>query len=572
MLTLLKRTWARHWLIIIVAVLLGWLTYWPHLAYQKKLGDDYQGVTKSFIDDDLYYLARGQDVIDGHATLANPCLAEHKSDPPMQFWLPDYLLSKPLAILGIKVVAGYNFYSWLLPLITVLLVYSACYGLVGSRKLALTGALFLQASLFFKLGGRLPSPGLNFIFWLTLFNLLLAWLKTDKKIWAVLSSLNLGLLFYIYPYYWTYALILLVLLALGGKIWLADFKLKPYWYVLGGALIIGSGYFWELWQASQLPTYAESMIRLGLLNTHFPSGLKITALALLLGAGLAVFLRKKIIQNNSIFILLLAGVVSALIAVNQHVLTGQNLEFSSHYWQISAFIFTAAALYGLQFLFYKIFSLPARRAASQILLGLIFFWSALVIWQTVTAASAVEAVDRYRQNYAPVFAWLKANTATDDVIYANPDLSAYLPIYTAANVYYNQACTLFFLSDAEAQSRFAIQKYFDGLSDEKILEAERSIWGTRYINEYAHHQSKNKLRKTIGLKPVDYEKIPPAEFERIKALLQEIKALDFRTALRGYRADYILWDKNSDPHWQLDRYNWLEQVYDDGNFVIYKIN
>ncbi|MDP2586617.1 MAG: hypothetical protein Q8P32_02480 [Candidatus Komeilibacteria bacterium] len=572
MLTPLKRTFTRHWLIIVIALLLGWLTYWPHLAYQKKLGSADQGITKSFVNDDLYYLTRGQDVIDGHATLANPCFLEHKNDWPMQFWLPDNILSKPLAILGINVVNGYNFYSFLLPLIAALLIYSTIYVLVGSRKLAIIGVLFLQAGLFFEQGGRLPSPGLNFIFWLTLFNLLLAYLKNNKKLTGILATLNLGLLFYVYPYYWTFGIILLVLLIILGKICLADFKIKNYLYILLGALIIGSRYFWELWQTSRLPAYDEAMIRLGLLTTHFPSGLKITVLSLLLVTGLVILLKKKIIQLNSFFILLLAGVLSALIAVNQHVITGKNLEFSSHYWQISAFIFVCTAIYCLQYLLYRFCRLGIKRPLRKILLWLMIIWSAVVMGQAIRATGPIESPDFYRQNYAPVFNWLKANTAKDEVVYANQDLSVYLPIYTANNVYYHQTCTLFFLSDAEVQSRFAMQKYFDNLGTEDILKYERSIWGTRYINKYAHNQSKNKLRKIIGLKPVDYVRIPEAEIERVKTLLAEIKTLDFRTALRGYRADYLLWDKNSDPHWQLDRYDWLEQLYTNDNFTIFKIN
>lgn len=572
MLTSLKKIIARHWLIIVIALLLGLAVYLPKLFWQNNLGTAYQGVTKSFIDDDLYYLTRGREVIDGHANLASPCFSEHKDGWPMQFWLPDYLLAKPLAILSVNVVSGYGFYSFLLALLTVILAYTAIYALVGSRKLAIAGALLLATVLFFPLFWRLPSPGLNHVFWLSLFNLLIQHLKRGKNCCLILAALNLGLLFYIYPYYWTWYFILLALLILVELFWLKNGLWQKHLLMLGGALIIGLGYFWELFKSFSLPEYNDALTRLGLLNTHFPSGLKIIVLAIVLSALLFWLLRKKIVTLNPLLILLLSGTISAGIAVNQHVLTGKNLEFSSHYWLPSAYIFVFTGVYCFQYLLYKYCPLTVRRTVRKAALGLMIIWSALTVFQEVKTAGAALPQDFERQSYAPVFAWLNANAATDAVVYANQDLSVYLPIYTAANVYYNQTCTLFFLSDAEVQSRFAIQRYFDGLSDEKILEAERSIWGTRYINAYAHNQSKNKLRKVIGLKPVEYEKIPPAEIERIKALLAEIKTLDFRTALRGYRADYLLWDKNSDPHWQLDRYDWLEQVYNDGNFGVYKIN
>jgi len=203
---------------------------------------------------------------------------------------------------------------------------------------------------------------------------------------------------------------------------------------------------------------------------------------------------------------------------------------------------------------------------------LLIGWSSIVIWQTVRTTSAIEPVDKYRQTYAPVFTWLNAQTQKESVIYANQDLSVYLPIYTANNVYYNQTCTLFFMTDAEVQERFAVSKYFDPLDEEGILKYERSIWGTRYINEYAHNQSKNKLRKIFWLKLVAYEKIPAAEIGRIKGLFEDIKKTDFEIVLKKYRVDYLLWDKNSDPLWQPDRFDFLDEVYNEGNFIIYGVN
>ncbi|MFA6304881.1 MAG: hypothetical protein WCV73_00135 [Patescibacteria group bacterium] len=562
----------KHWLAILIALLLGVLAYLPHYIFVNQSGSDFKGVFKSLIDDDLYYLMRGQDVIDGHATLANPCWLEHKNGPPMQFWLPDYLLAKPLAILGIEINQGYQFYAFLLAIISFLLVYWIIWRLGQSKKLALAGTLLLLGVLFFRMLTRVPSPAFNFIFWLSLFALLLNYLETSKKSWLIWSVINLGLLFYIYPYYWTYYVIFLVVFMFFGKLLLFDFKIKNYLLVLSGALIIGSGYFWEMWQSAQLDFYADSMTRLGMLATHFPSGFKIVILGLLILSVIIFFVKKKIVPLNSLSVFLGSAVVACIIAVNQHVITGKNLEFSSHYWPLSAVVFVFTCAYLAKFILDKISKTIWVTTIKIILLLVLAVWSISRIVIVVKSTSKPEAIDIYRQNYSSVFNWLKQNAPKETVVYANTDLSVFIPIYTSNNVFYNQTCSLFFVSDAEVQERFAINQYFNPISENDLLKFERSIWGTRYINYWAHEQSKNKLRKIFLIPAHDYPRIPETEIVRIGSLINEVKKSDFRDVLKKYQVDYLIWDKNKDPHWQLDRYDFLKTVYSSENFEIFQFS
>ena len=193
----------KHYIAIILSLIVGGLTALPQILAIQKV-DNFQGLYKSINNDEPYYMARAKDVIDGHSMLANPFIYEYKDSYPMQFWLPDYILAKPLAILNIDLHLGYLFYDFLLPFVLTILTYSIAFRLTGSRTFGFLGAVFLHLTNHIYIFNRAPSPQLNFIFWLLLF---LCWLKFLEKPNfknIAMTGLSFGMLFHIYTYYWTF--------------------------------------------------------------------------------------------------------------------------------------------------------------------------------------------------------------------------------------------------------------------------------------------------------------------------------------------------------------------------------
>ncbi|PLX27415.1 hypothetical protein C0583_03830 [Candidatus Parcubacteria bacterium] len=46
---------------------------------------------------------------------------------------------------------------------------------------------------------------------------------------------------------------------------------------------------------------------------------------------------------------------------------------------------------------------------------------------------------------------------------------------------------------------------------------------------------------------------------------------DFYDILNEYRLDYILWDKDLNPGWEIDKYDFVEEIYNKNNIFLYKI-
>lgn len=561
----------QHSAVIVIALVLGLFTGGV-LTFGGQNIPGFSGIYRQVLDDQLYYVTRAHEVTDGHSFLSNPYLSEHKNTEPMQFWLPDYLLATPLGFFGISVEQGYLAYSFIFPVVLFLLTYAIVFLLTRFRLFSLLTTSFLHIGLFLITFARIPSPQFNFVFFEILLLSLLLYFDSKKLRYAILTALSFGLLFYLYPYFWTFVAATLGIFLVFGFFSRTDIQIRTVLAIFLGGFILGSQYFWSLIEASRLSFYTETVERVGMVHTHFPSGFSIVAFALLTLSVFAWALWKRILRIDAISLLFLSGVFASIVAVNQHVITGQNLEFSSHYFLPSIYWFVLTVAYIVS-RFVITYDSKWIRNITLCILGVIVVIS--IVQQSITftrLAFSYTPTDVSTQRYAPVFDWLKMHTKKDDVVFANPLLSQYIPAYTSNNIYSSGYAILFFLSNTEAEERYIINHYWDNFTPEYIAANERSIFGAGYLDEYAHNQSKNTLRKVLRLPSVSYERIPASAIARVMVEAKAIQAESFQGAIEHYRADYIVWDMSLDPVWKLERYPFLETLYQSGDVVVYKVN
>jgi len=559
----------KEWSVILLALIVGFLTGYPQLLAIEKLGNDFRGIYQINSSDELYYLVWGQEAIDGHYYLANPYIYEHKGGPPFQFWIPAYILARGSELLSLSLPQVYIAYDFFLPAILVLLTYLVIRLLTENRLLSLSGTILLHLGIFFNIFNRPISPQFNFIFFLSLFIFLVAYLKKRKNVWLILACFNLGLLFYIYPYYWTYYFTLLPLFAIINYLFLKNkLTAKNIALVIILAFLIAIPYFVQVYQNLQVPFYNEVLKRLGMINSYFPSGPKIilpmTALLLIFG----LFWQRGLVRLEPLSIFLVLAVISTGIVTNQHILTGKNIELASHYLLLSVFIFIFAGLYLIE---------RFLKEKGRTLLPAVFFLLVTIL----SLSQALTVFDKQKnptpslvswQRYGPLLVWFRENTELDEVVFASAELSAFIPAYTHNNVFYVREANMHLMSDQEVIRRFIINNYFQEPLDRKfLLENERSIWGVFYINRDLHFQLWNKIRKALGLSEKILPRFPEDEIKKIILLASEIKKLDFQKVISSYRIDYLVWDTRKNPEWKLNKIMGLEKVNRIEEFEIYKL-
>lgn len=565
------KRFQKHYLAILLALLVGILTFAPQYIAIRNMGENFQGIYPVNNDDEIYYLVRAKDIVDGNNSLSNPYLYEHKNGDPMQFWLPDYILAKPLEWFNISVEKGFTGYDFILIFILTLLTYSIIFILTNDKIISLAGTTFLHIGQFLYFFDRPTSPQFIFIFWLLTLLFLIEYLKSKNKSYYLLTIISFGFLFHFYPYFWTFFVVLLSVFIFLSLFNDRKFNFKPYIYIIIGAVIIGIPYFISLFNSMNNQNYNESIYRLGMVDTHFPSGLKIVFISSFLLFVWFICYKKKLITINKISILLVAGLFATIICVNQHIITGKNLEFSSHYLPISIFWYVISSSY----LTIKIISIDKFKKYKQkiglIVLSIIIIYSAIEARQLFLKNSVPHKGEVEVQKYASLFDWLNEHTEKESVVYASQGISHLIPLYTANNIFYAREANLFFLSNEEVYERFIINNYYKDFTVEFILENERFLWGAHYRDENGHTSSKNKFRKILTLEPIKFDRVPDDKINEVLSLAEQIKSKTLEENLAKYRVDYLIFDNNND-FWLKEDLNFAELVSNDNGFFIYKVN
>ncbi len=572
----LNKLIKTHWAIFGLALVVGCLIVLPQLFYIFTV-DDFQGILNiSFHDDEQHYLARVQDIIDGHPTLGNAYIYEHKDKPPMQFFLSEWLLAQPLKLFNVSAPIGFVFYDFIFPFVIVLLTYWCAFLLTRSRSAAFTTCAFLTVLVYLHILGRPVSPQFILTFWISQLILLVLLLRSTRlrKLFVGLCAVNFGLLFYVYPYYWTFYGSLLALFIVLLYVYKFPDLGKKVLMILGAGIVLGIPYFMYALQASQFAEFQEIMVRQGLIYSHFPSGIKIIIPCASLLALYVFFIKRKLLRVSPVSLLMIAGLTAALITVNQHVLTGRNIQFASHYAMGAIFW----SVFSLAFLLKEVpLKEVMNRALNMAITAAVLFLvsGTLFVFIRMNFLDIKEMVETFPgsdlQRYAPALDWLNKNTEKDEVVYVNQLLSYFVTVYTRNNVLHSPYVNFYLMSDEEIAERFTLTNFFENINENFVKKNFTAIYGDGYESEYQHAVQENKVRKVLGFKEREVEEYPEIVISNYLNTAARVKEAGFREGLKKYRVSYIMWDKNQNPNWRLGDYGIDEALFSDNNIYIYSL-
>lgn len=560
-----------HSAALILAAIVASLTAFPQLIAEERMGSAYQGVHPVVIDDQLFYLVRAHETFDGHPTLGNPYLAEHKDTPGMQFWIPDMILAYLASFVG-GLHAGTIFFDFLFPFLIVSLSYAIIFVLSRDRLFAIAFAALLDPGIVFLPFLRTPNQQLFTVLLATSLCLILALKHTNTR-WAIAATLLGASLFYIYPFYWTYWVVIMLIACGASYVFIRETKAHQMLAaVFCGASLLAIPYFMQMYQASKISYYAESLQRIGVIATHFPSGVII-----LMYASIALILMawcwwKKILPLNSLFIFMASTAVAGIVVVNQHVITGSNFYFAGHYTIFVQFM----SMFGIAWCFsaLSVRYIPEKyvHVIRWIFAMLLILFALSRVIAPVLSLATPQPPDVAAERYGPVLTWLDTHTKTDDVVYANQTLSPYIPAYTRDNVFYSTWADVAYLPQSEVDARFIGTRYFDPtFTRDMILNFEIDVLGAPYLGEYQHTVMINKLRKFFGLAPLPTERYPEEIIQKLLTEAKRVREGTFKDALQGYRVDYLVWDTRADPLWKIPKTSGLIKLYEANDIAVYSV-
>lgn len=532
----------------------------------------YRGMYVSAASDEEHYVSIIREVSEGRVLHQNTYLLEEKNAPVnILQWgdVPAGLLFRlwPWGVGAFVLVlkwVGVFFTSWLLLLFLERAVPSLTR---GWRVAATTGFFVLPAFLgpaivprmWEAVQGqgpwreflgtiRLTNPVLTAVVWVGSFVTLERLFREARWSHAFRHGVVLGLLAWLYVYFWMFAMVatgLAALWRLGTRGWQ-----EGRWYVL--ALLVSG-----LIAAPYWGIVAHSMAQAAYqVSIDVPSHAFILEWSVIASVGIFAlwlmtrrFFKKQYLSSGETLLLLLG--MTAIVAVNHQVLTGKSIQ--PHHFYFYTDMPVAGLLLLLAAGMIATTILPRRVAA-----GIGIAAAAVMLWlgvgvQTATLQNVwTEYADR--QRLAPAMEVIKTR-GTPFVVLSNGRASELVPMYTGADVFYAPHATAY-LSTGLERRIFAwnLQAYLNGVRSveeaRNVFTAQREQIGL-VVFEAQHY------REACG----SYACFPDVFLEDLIQGYGSFLALDPEAMFRRYRIDAVLWDERQDPLWHLERYSFLRRTW-----------
>lgn len=549
-LTIIGDTLQKHCIVILIGIAMALIVTAPHLRAVTSMGiENFQGVYPLFSDDEVTYLARIKEVVDGHMAISNPYIREHMDDsfimPPFAEWI----FASLSLITGTSVPFIMSVSDGVLGFVCFILIYVLFHAITRSVWISLLYALIF---FFFSLGtfGRPISPQFNALFLfvgLTVISKVYFSAGLGERKWNLIAGFITGITCFISPYFFTALLGLYVLIFAMRSIMERSIdivrKNAPWFFLafLPWALVYA---FLQL-NAAQDPSYSETVLRYGLMHTHIPGSFTNMFFG---GIACVVLLLcfRSLHQQKFAFAL---GSIVTLFALNwQNILTGKSLQFSSHYLFTSILlIFIVLALIHTALVSSEMVNM--RRLRRSFIMGGIVFLVAIIGYNQKDEFIHLGNIPfthealLHEQKKMDVFNWLNKHTAPDSVVYALGDQYDFLlPVYTHSKVFYNFYAALYPAFDTETEERWIIQHMFEGGMSTSSIEAyQREYWGNRYIDIYQSSENRKKIYSFItGTPYIPAPMIPSEKIEYMYHRWLDITTRSIEENLSRYEIDYIL--------------------------------
>jgi hypothetical protein len=528
-------------------------------------------------DAEDHYLARIQEVRDGFPALGNTFLPD-KNIQPLLPGLGENILGRMGDLLGLSTPDLSDVMKFVLPFIATLLMYTFGYVLLRSRAAALIGTSITMfgdtlvsgpaawralihgtsASDSFLTYARPINPEVSgIIFFAALISILCVFFRDRAVRWYEPIGIGVltGVSFYVSPYVFSFLGMMLVLITLRA---LYERQWKRVLGAVGAGVIALCALIPFMLSYRSLvsnSSYNDTVHRFGLVVSHPP----VFSAWVVIMLALALFgIPKRFSLARSFF---LTAALALGILLNQQILTGHVLQVGHYHWYITKpLISFLIALYVVELserlLGARKYVRYAAYAAGVALLcvnaGEVQIHSYLVHEPQTLAA----------QRYAPAMRFL-GTLPTREFVWADEDLSRYVPIYTRHDVANDPQALNYLVPTSFFEDRLFINYHLQGIAPADVptlMERERAQVSSAIDGIYWREQGGS------------FEAIPDPELASIKhayTLTAHDSAVDIMARIG---ITLIVWDKAREPDWHIDMLSGAQEVFSAKGIRLYRMS
>lgn len=563
----------EHKTVLISAIVTAVIVFSPSFLF-PLMADSYKGINVgNFGVDEFHYLSMGKELLEGHA-LGNLFLREGKDHlSPEQKYTPYLVL--PIKWLGlsekITIVTISTVYGFIGVFLLVLLIYFFALQLSQDRRLSLVTALFVVLGYnlltnylpfyYFNLYSRplIPLTGvLGFFLYL---NLLLKSLQSSKRSYCVWAGIAFGLSFYTYFYTWTFISVVSGILAsFYFFVKRETVQCKKILLITAIGFLLGSVELFLLFSFSNTDMGRQILLYGGGSLTHVFTIVKMSWLALV-----SFLLYWYWHPEELHWPLMLALILSGIVAINQGVITGREFQRFHYFWY---FIIPTVTVIGL-YMVWKI-------VQSTVLKRLFFYFMLIALFvngtvQAYTGTLTALPIKNHMQYYQPIIEYLKQKEKPAVILASNQFFAGLFTTYTNHDLFWQHQALVYNTSIKALHDALYVYLYLNRDSRNNFLRFVQD--STTPNNDYKDMYFSLRRYYTDASSPgkerlteEDFDKRIAAEYLAVTQKPDGIKDI-----LKARAVAYIVWDKDKNPEWDLSGVSGLTELVSNRGIYLYSI-
>lgn len=586
-----RALWKEHWFIAIIAGALAAIVIFPLVWFRLVIPPGaYQGINPAdFGIDELWYLSRGKEILEGHG-LGNAVLLEGKDGQESHFQYGEYVLTLPLRWLGlgdrVDIVMLYHVYNVIGVMALVVSIYFFIWQLARDRRVAMLSAAFVVGGysivyyhrLFTPeliVYGRAISPYTHSVVFFVFLNLFVR--AMQRRGWRpiLFAGCAFGMLFYTYFFAWTFAGAMLASYAMI-RVAKKDFFIARRTLAVGAVgLLLGSYNLVRMAQFFSTPDGAQRSFFHWTIYSHWPLFNITLAVFTVCVIGL-VALRRSFDTPTMVVVALTA---SGWFALNQQILTGRIVQPFHYHW----YFIVPTVIMGGFLLVWPLVPLPWKKPVFVI--GMVILMTHAAVGQFRASAIGIDT-KLAAQQYRPFLDILNRDSAPG-VVLAPDDKEIYLyTVYTSRDVFWNSTGAVLYTTSIERmEDVLFVYCYLATTCRDNFVAFYRSAMddrmpGSMYRDVFASIEG---VRSGLGFYEYQAERSHPGELllrqredmlRRFGARYAEVSASPsaMRALLDAYDIRYVVLDRQRHPEWSIDGMPSAARVADSGNMVLYRID
>lgn len=541
----------KHWLALSLALVVGFIAIAPTWLSINELGDQYKGVIYSGSADDYTYLARMQEILDGHGLVGSAFYYEYKHFKPLVLPIGEYFYAVPAFLFNVSLVNVLIYAKFLFPAILFLLTYILVYSLIQGDDSFLKKFYSSVVGIFITLGyglidyknawetisGQISLFGQ--ILWtrpvnpvtgaiLILIFLLLTWKLVNRNSGhlSFFAGLILGLTIY-YFFSWGIAVSFLVIFSFIFLL-KKEFKTALNLGIVFFVSLLLSSYFW--FNYFNLIRDKSVLINNGMFFTHAPMLNKLVAVSLIIFIPCFLYdyykskKEKQELPNWWWFCLSL--LVSSAVVYNQQIITGRTI-WPYHFVQYTI----PFCIIAMMVLYYNFIKPTIGKFWIFLPVVIIIFSFLLNVGPILNYRNNLNDYKLIQKN-AVIFDWIKNNAPRDCVILAlGGRLEQFIPAFTQCNNYM-ASWNISGVSQERVIHNYLVYLKMRGVDDKQVgdyLNANKSEVVPLFYSDW---------KELLG----DYVNEPLLEkgINEISFKYKEFYKKNFEMELKKYRLDYII--------------------------------